>query len=475
VTVIPAGNSAETGCSGAGEVWGHRGTAGVEEAPIVDGVKVGNGNEDGGYTMFGEMQCTGGVDHMSTLGVAVHELGHELGMPDLYDVDGSSTGGVGRWSVMSVGNWNATPGQYQGASPALPDAFFKYYEGWTDPTAVSGAQRLGLGAAESSRDAVRLGPNPNGVEIYGPGGTGEYFLTENRQLSGYDAGLPGCGILIYHVDETSSNANADDQHRIVDLEEADGDEWSSGDPGDAFLGGSFDVETTPSSRYNDGSPSGTTVDGFSDQCASPMTASFAYDPPPPPDKTPPETTIDSGPAEGATIATDVANFRFHGTAGDTAKLECRLDAAAFAACSSPTIYRELADGPHRFTVRAIDAPGNADPTPARRTFTVDTDIPVGNRACEQAKAKLQAAKRAVEQAQSGLDKARSGLRRAKAKARKAETRRQEQRAKRQLRAAKKRLRRAKQQLRAAMRDRVAAAAAVASKCSKGSRTPAPIR
>ncbi len=56
-------------------------------------------------------------------------------------------------------------------------------------------------------------------------GKGEYFLVENRQPVGFDAGLPACGVIVYHVDErvTSTNeANADDTHRLVDVEEADG-------------------------------------------------------------------------------------------------------------------------------------------------------------------------------------------------------------------------------------------------------------
>ena len=40
------------------------------------------------------------------------------------------------------------------------------------------------------------------------------------------------------------------------------------------------------------------------------------------------------------------------------------------ACTSPATFSGLAAGPHTFAVRAVDAAGNADPTPAIRSFTV---------------------------------------------------------------------------------------------------------
>jgi hypothetical protein len=91
-----------------------------------------------------------------------------------------------------------------------------------------------------------------------------------------------------------------------------------------------------------------------------------------PDSTPPNTTITGGPS-GPTNQ-DTSTFTF--TSSETGStFECRFDDADFSACSSPRTSAALADGPHTFEVRATDAAGNVDPTPASRTFTVDTVAP----------------------------------------------------------------------------------------------------
>ncbi len=89
------------------------------------------------------------------------------------------------------------------------------------------------------------------------------------------------------------------------------------------------------------------------------------------DTTPPGTRLDSGPL--GYVASRTASFSFSSEAG--ARFECRLDAGAYTGCTSPRKYSLLSQGPHTFSVRAVDKAGNADPTPAVRTWTVDTVKP----------------------------------------------------------------------------------------------------
>jgi hypothetical protein len=90
------------------------------------------------------------------------------------------------------------------------------------------------------------------------------------------------------------------------------------------------------------------------------------------DTTPPETSIDSGPS--GTVGSSSATFAFSSNESGSS-FECKLDNGSFAACASPQNYAGLSDGPHTFSVRAKDAAGNVDGTPATRSWTVDTGAP----------------------------------------------------------------------------------------------------
>ena len=89
---------------------------------------------------------------------------------------------------------------------------------------------------------------------------------------------------------------------------------------------------------------------------------------PPPDTTAPTTSIVSA----ATPGSD-ATFQFTSSeSGST--FACSLDAAAYAACTTPHAYSGLAPGAHTFAVRATDAAGNTG-APASHTWTIAAPPP----------------------------------------------------------------------------------------------------
>jgi hypothetical protein len=103
------------------------------------------------------------------------------------------------------------------------------------------------------------------------------------------------------------------------------------------------------------------TDVAGNQDATAATASFTID------TTAPDTTITAGPAGSTTDPTATVTFSSDGSGSS---FECQVDAGEFASCVSPFVTQSLAAGVHTIAVRALDAAGNADPTPATRTFTV---------------------------------------------------------------------------------------------------------
>ncbi|MAW93247.1 MAG: hypothetical protein CMA32_02000 [Euryarchaeota archaeon] len=202
-------------------------------------------------TQVPEYQESGG--ERNPLGVWCHEFGHELGLPDFYDTDGSSEGS-GNWAVMAAGSWGNN-----GETPVYFSAFSRYWLGWEEPILI-----------EDDVTNFVIEPVSEGGKIYKlpiPGNWSEskqYFLLENRQQTKYDTYLPGEGLLIWHIDEeimeskwNSNTVNNDEEHKGMDLEEADGDDdldsgANRGDDSDPYTSGSFSKDTYPNSlAYNE--------------------------------------------------------------------------------------------------------------------------------------------------------------------------------------------------------------------------------
>lgn len=108
------------------------------------------------YNITPALSCNAPTNEAIEIGVLCHELGHGLGLPDLYGVNpvtGAATGdkGAGDWSLMGTGNWN-TP-----SSPAHFDAWCKKELGWLVPTVIGWQPTLSnIPAIESVATAFML-------------------------------------------------------------------------------------------------------------------------------------------------------------------------------------------------------------------------------------------------------------------------------------------------------------------------------
>ncbi len=245
-------------CGGPG-IWAHRWVYSAwHGAPYV----TGDAAAGGGTIRVDDYLIQGGIDcdgvSLMQIGTFSHEMGHALGLPDLYDTygaDGTSEG-LGEWDLMGSGNHRRQD------APAHMGAWSKDFLGWVNVETVT-ANRTGYTLPQVYTGGTVL--------RYDVPGTREYFLMEHRAVVGSDRNLHGPGLLVYHVDpvvidSTRSFNRVNGHPRMgVAVEEADGLSdllvgRDRGDAGDVFPGStgrtSFGDAGTPNTRSNGGVPSG---------------------------------------------------------------------------------------------------------------------------------------------------------------------------------------------------------------------------
>jgi hypothetical protein len=88
---------------------------------------------------------------------------------------------------------------------------------------------------------------------------------------------------------------------------------------------------------------------------------------------PADVSITAGPASGSFTSDRTPSFSFASLDSDS-DLQCRIDGAPFSSCNSPKTTPRLSDRRHTFIVKATDTARTTDIS--RRTFTVDTSVPV---------------------------------------------------------------------------------------------------
>lgn len=170
---------------------------------VVDGVLVSS------YACGSELQGNGDADGIGTF---VHEYSHVLGLPDLYAIDYNGSLTPGFYSALDMGCYNNS-----GRTPPGYGAFERNALGWSIPRLLDGPEDVTLSNIQDSDDFCLI-QTPYEKE---------FFLLENRQKKGWDAYLPGHGLLIWRIEYDDNIylyncVNNTPSHQYVDIMEANG-------------------------------------------------------------------------------------------------------------------------------------------------------------------------------------------------------------------------------------------------------------
>ena len=184
VFVIYAGYSEAQGGPST-SIWPHEWELSAAGYSVrLDGVKVNT------YACTAERIGSSGTKR-DGIGTACHEFSHCFGIPDMYDTNSTGSFAMGSWSIMEQGCYADN-----GYSPVGYTAYERMFSGWLTPTELT--ER---GYIEGMKP---LHESPEAYILYNDANRNEFYLLENRQISGTDIALPGHGLLVTHVNYVAS-------------------------------------------------------------------------------------------------------------------------------------------------------------------------------------------------------------------------------------------------------------------------------
>lgn len=224
-------------------------------AQTLDGVKIDT------YACGGELN--GQTGEINGIGTMCHEFSHCLGYPDFYDTDYSGGQGMFEWDLMDSGSYNG-----DGYQPAGYTSYERWVAGWKEPIELTATTQVsGMKALQDGGETY---------VIYNQDNRNEYFLLENRQKTGWDASIPGEGLLILHVDYdanvwASNEPNDDPSHQRMTWIAADNEyqyttyqgskyyttEGAANDPFPYGSVNAFSKSTTPAAKFFNKNTDGT--------------------------------------------------------------------------------------------------------------------------------------------------------------------------------------------------------------------------
>ena len=236
-------NQAEGGP--ASSIWPHKHS-------IYGSVSAG-GKKLATYACTSEYSGSAGTRRAS-IGTFCHEFGHVLGLPDLYDTDYNHYT-VGNWDIMCTGNYNNN-----GRTPPTYSAYERFFLGWLTPKQLTEKGQYSLEPLQESNQAYVIADQPHNLNGDNPN-PNEFFVLEYRTKTGWDAYLPGSGMLVWHIDYLASawysnTPNNGPNFLRIHMEEANGVLWSqrgsneNGKSSDPYPGTNNVTEFTP--KLHDG-------------------------------------------------------------------------------------------------------------------------------------------------------------------------------------------------------------------------------
>lgn len=185
VHIIFAGHGEEAGASD-DAIWSHEAT--FFQPYAIQGMKIDR------YSCAPELRGNRGSG-ISRIGPHCHEIGHALGAMDYYDTDYEDDGeyiGTGNWDVMASGSWNN-----EGITPADFNPYVKANDfGWINPKDLPSGDVTIQPSCNSSGNYYIL------KSSYST----DYYLIESRSKDKWGYGVPGAGMLVFHIHPELTNS-----------------------------------------------------------------------------------------------------------------------------------------------------------------------------------------------------------------------------------------------------------------------------
>jgi len=195
------------------------------------------------------------------IGTLIHEFAHILGLPNFCTTDGGTQKTLGDYDVMDHGSYNN-----KSRTPAAMSAYERFYLGWVEPILLDDKMNVRLGDLNTTGDcAIITADGQSNLNGLSPDPR-EFYILENRQQSGWDAYIPGHGLMLTKIDFVKNKWESDEvnnveKHPCVDLIEADGRKPSYkadnlmngyfGKQGDLFPAGATECKMFSNKMYFD--------------------------------------------------------------------------------------------------------------------------------------------------------------------------------------------------------------------------------